>query len=125
MVLAVLALSSCGDSTGPSSRTLSVGRYRYEAYGGEYSGTLTLTYATADSVAGTWDVRDRQGRSMYQSAIGLGFYNVDAYVLYAKGAVATSLTYAHRIARNGDAITCSANIVLASTVPCVVAYLGR
>lgn len=122
-VLAVFALSACGDPIGPSSRTLSVGRYRYEAYGGEFSGTLTLTHATADSVSGTWDVRDKRG-AVYESAVLLGFYNVDAYVLYARGS-GTSLTYAHRIARDGDTITCTAKIVFGNALPCAVTYLGR
>jgi len=122
-LLAVLMLSACGDLTGPSSRTLSVGRYRYEAYNGDFTGTLTLTAASADSVSGTWDVRDKRG-SVYESEVKIGLYNIDAYVLYAWGA-GNSLTYAHRIARDGDRITCTAKIVFGPALPCTVTYLGR
>lgn len=122
-VLAVLALSACGDLAGPSSRTLSVGRYRYEAYNGEFTGFLTLTFASPDSVQGTWDVRDNRG-VVYQSEVKIGLYNIDAYLLYAWGA-RTSLTYAHRIARDGDRITCTAKIVFGNALPCTVTYLGR
>ena len=121
--LLVLAIG-CGDSTGPESRTLQTGRYAYEAFGGELRGTLTLTYATADSVAGTWDVRDARGVRAYQTPVLMGAFNLDAYVVYARGETATSVIYTHRIARAGDSYTCSGNIPFVRPVPCVVRYLG-
>lgn len=103
LCLLALFLVACGggdDSTGPST-ALKAGVYDYSAQipffksdgslgTSSYSGTLTLTYATADSIAGTFQVTG------YRSDTRLGFKNADAYVLYAFTTPSTG-TIAHRI----------------------------
>ena len=124
LTVCALALVACGDSTGPTSHALRVGRYSYSAYGGSIAGTLRITYATADSVAGAWDVRSPDGQAFYEPPVSLGFWNQDAYVLYAKGAQAAAVTYTHRVWRDGEATACTAKIAAGASFACVVAYLG-
>ncbi len=96
-----LLLAACGgDSTGPSA--LALGGYTVLLDGASYSrGTvriaLFINSVTADNVVGTWQL-PTSGRS---GPIGLGFWNVDAYVLYIDDA-----TYAVRLKPNN---TCEAN----------------
>lgn len=85
IALAVVACGGSSDSTGPTS--LKVGVYNYAGNAPflksdgsvgttSFSGTLTLTYATSDSIAGTFQV------ARMRSDTKLGFRNGDAYVLY-------------------------------------------
>lgn len=123
-IFAALLLGACSSSTeSTASRVPKLGRYAYSGYGGDISGTLTLTYASADSVAGRWAVNGSNG-PFYQPEVALGMWNLDAYVLYAKGAQATSVTYAHRIWRDGNAMQCTAKIVAGAAYACSLAYLG-
>lgn len=110
MVLAAGLMACGGDSTGPgSSRAPEPGRYNYESeismpagYSDfKFSGALVITRATQDSVFGTWDVPG------FRTAMDLGFWNDDAYVVYAKGT--TAHTFPHRIAW-GDKPTCEIRV---------------
>lgn len=79
-VLLTLGLLGCGrDSTGLDGGVPRLGNYSYEfdAGGLEASGTLILTFASEDSIAGRFEVTG------FESTFGLGFLNVDAYVVYA------------------------------------------
>lgn len=98
-VACAMTLSACSNSTAPSA--LTVGTYSYSSsipflksdgsLGSQsFSGTLTLTYVAADSIAGAFQV------SGFQSATTLGFKNKDAYLLYNKTAAGNSLI-GHRI----------------------------
>jgi len=75
-----LAALACGggDATGPTDAP-PLGRYSYsfDAGGITASGTMILTYATADSIAGHFDVPQYDGR------FALGFRNGTAYLVYA------------------------------------------
>jgi hypothetical protein len=64
---------------------------------------MGLTFADSDSVAGTWTVAG------YNPTIDLGFWNADAYVLYARttSTVVTPDLVAHRFATTTDGATCS------------------
>lgn len=119
-----LAAVGCGGSTEPSNRALQVGRYRYTASGtavrGSLAGTLTLTSATADSVAGSWSVAS--SLLTFQPAVQLGKWNEDAFVLYARGG--DGATYSHRIARAGGGYSCVGLVVLGASFSCAVEYLG-
>src|SRR5213075_2296684 len=72
-------LSACGDSASPAPVSPPLGRYAYQfsAQGLTASGTMVLTYASPDSIAGHFEV------PAYQPAMKLGFKNTDAYVVYA------------------------------------------
>jgi hypothetical protein len=100
LVLFASLLGCGGDSTAPPP-ALAVGVYDYTATvpffksdgslgTSSYSGTLTLTYAAADSIAGTFQA------SGLRTDTGLGFRNGDAYVLYGFSSTFTA-TLAHRI----------------------------
>jgi len=126
-VVAVLLAEACSSSTDEGSHVPSVGRYNYSfSYPGgpQYSGTLLLTYAAADSIAGTWQVPG------YRSDAALGFYNVDAYVLYAYPTTGNTITHRFKFAR-GDA-SCEAGYIYLTSGggigrlegPCAVSYLG-
>lgn len=85
-VTALVALLACSDSTGLEDRVPALGSYAYSmsipaAFGTptarHYTGSLVITFASEDSIAGSWAV---QG---YQAALDLGFWNSDAYVVTA------------------------------------------
>jgi hypothetical protein len=111
-------LTSVGNATVPR-----VGQYSYRATGvfgvsgAPIVGTLRLTFASRDSIAGTWSVPE------YQSPGLLGSYNIDAYVLWAKN-TSGSISVTHRIARSGNSITCLGKIALGSGFPCELTYVG-
>jgi hypothetical protein len=131
--LAVL-LTACGSSTEPDGRVPQLGRYAYEApvIG---TGTLTITHATRDSIAATWDVSNSTTSGMRGRA-GMGTWNVDAYVLYGTrvSRVATAAggrdsltfteTYAHRIWRQGQGMACTVKPIPGATTGCTLRYLG-
>lgn len=121
ILLATLALA-CGDPTGPEARTLRLGRYSYIGMDGAIQGTLTVTYASADSIAGTWSVNDATG-AFFRADAGLGTWNADAYVLYSYNARFTQ-TYSHRLSRNGDAVSCTAKLVPGAAFACSLVYQG-
>lgn len=77
----------CSGTTDPASK-LSIGTYSYSASvpffksdgslgTSTFAGTLTLTYVSADSIAGTFQANN------LKPATALGFKNQDAYLLYA------------------------------------------
>lgn len=69
------------------------------------AGTMILTHATEDSIAGSWSV------TFYDTDMSLGFWNVDAYVVYAS---MTGATITHRLARQtgSNNLNCEAGILL-------------
>jgi hypothetical protein len=110
--LAALALAACSDGgTDPAPTPPALGRWAYTAtvptqtVGGSraVTATLTLTYASADSIAGRWE------STLYASqAAQLGFRNTDAYVLTADGRPGTGLVFVtHRLTGGGQALGCS------------------
>lgn len=98
------ALAGCGGDSGPSAEVSALGVYNYlvrvrvrdAASATTFDGTLTITYAAEDSIAGTWAV---QG---YEPAASLGFLNGGSYVLRAQPNDAA--TVQHRIARDGSCL---------------------
>lgn len=117
--------SACGDSTGPQDRALLTGRYAYTAtgtaVGGVLSGTLTITYSSADSVAGTWSVQN--SLVTFEPAVQLGKWNEDAFLVWAKGTNRAS--YTHRLARSGNKVDCYGLVALGASFVCDVQYLGK
>lgn len=106
----LLALACGGGGTEPESRVPEVRAYTYSltttAYGDvrTYRGTLTITYASPDSIAA------RMNTAALRPDMALGFWNVDAYVLY--GYVAPGgTTIAHRIRRQRSGIYCEARVI--------------
>lgn len=99
-LLTGLLLAACGDSGGPADQGTRVGRYAYQfsAQGLTASGTMVLTYATADSIAGHFEV------SAYTPEFSLGFKNQDAYVVYAHP-TAGGLAQ-HRMRPEGSELVC-------------------
>jgi hypothetical protein len=85
IALAALCLVvGCGSTEPARSHVIPPGVYGHELIRflpsgaqAKYTGTLTVTYASDDSIAGRWNVGG------YQSAVSLGFWNVDAYVVSA------------------------------------------
>jgi len=135
-VLAVPVLYACGDSTAPESRAPRVGRYSYES---EWTGTgtLTVTRASEDTVAATFDVVIPARNFVMRGPARLGFWNVDAYVLYGQAEITVRLSsgvqtfaeqYAHRIAwRSDGTAACTVSEVLNANRgqrPCTLRYLG-
>lgn len=121
ILLATLALA-CGDSTGPEARTLRIGRYSYIGMDGAIQGTLTVTYASADSIAGAWAVNDATG-AFFRADARLGTWNADAFVLYAYNARFTQ-TYSHRIWRTDAGTRCDAKLVPGAAFNCSLVYQG-
>jgi hypothetical protein len=106
------ALLACSGSTSAPEPVLQTGAYSYSAAvpfvrsdgsigTSNYAGTLTVMYAAADSIAGTFAVPG------YRPETKLGFRNGDAYVLYAY--TTGGVTLAHRIA---------------PSLACTVKYIG-
>ncbi len=118
-LFACVLLAACSGSTEPEPAALQVGTYTYQS--GLGAGTLTLTYATPDSVAGRFDVGNLRG------PFSLGRWNVDAYPLFADEVVTiagTSIrtTYNHRI----SATVCQFKAVPSSEPwrACTLTYVG-
>jgi hypothetical protein len=102
MILMLFLLPSCsgGDNLGPGNGVPRLGRYAYtfSAQGLQASGVMRLTYATADSIAGQFEVTG------YRPTFDLGFRNQDSYVVYAHpsgGGIAQ-----HRLRPTGSELTC-------------------
>lgn len=120
----VLGALGCGDSTGPESRALPVGRYTYTSALG--TGTVTITRATADSLVGQFDVPTSTGA--LSGPWRLGAWNIDAYALFVDEIVPgvtprfVRAQYTHRVTRDD----CQYKLVPSSDVlrPCRLAYLG-
>lgn len=119
-----LTVLGCGDSTGPESRALAVGRYAYTSALG--TGTVTITRAAEDSLMGQFDVPTTTGA--LSGPWRLGTWNVDAYALIVDEIV-PSVTprfvraqYTHRVTRDD----CQYKLVPSSDVlrPCRLTYLG-
>jgi hypothetical protein len=110
--LTTLLLACSGDSVGPSSHVPALGRYAYSLNhtgpeANPITGTLVITYASADSIGARWEV------SQYEAAPYLGNWNSGAYILYAMPAgnpQSGTAAASHRINRAGAAteLTCTA-----------------
>ena len=113
LLLGLLLLTACGSTTAPSSRAPKLGTYTFAStLVGD--GTLRLTYATPDSVAGTWNVAYNSGTMTGPTT--LGFWNSDAYLVYGRmqwviGGIPTSTQYAVRFAVSGAGMSCTAQVV--------------
>jgi hypothetical protein len=102
-LILLILIAACGGGTTEPAPTLQARSYAYSSTveGTTRTGALVVTYATADSIAGSWAV------SSFQQRAGLGFRNGDAYVLYAYSAI-NAKVYAHRIRPDG---TCTIQLV--------------
>lgn len=128
----LLALAACSGGTDTATpEPPALGRWAYSAtvptqtVGGSRSvtATLTLTYATADSVAGRWE------STLYESQPAeLGFRNADAYVLTADGRIGSGIVFVtHRLTGGGRALGCAGTHHRADgNVPfaCTLTYIG-
>ena len=78
-LLAVALIACGGGPTKPEDRPLVVGRYGYTfRFGLEvYDGHLVLTSVTESAIDGRWEVDG------FQPKIGIGSWNVDAYLAWA------------------------------------------
>lgn len=137
-LVAVMLTVACGDSTGPSTRVPSLGRYAYES---EWTGTgtMTITFASADSVAATFDVGIPSRSLVMRGPAKLGFWNQDAYVLYGDveitvrtGSTTNPVTvfreqYVHRIRWDAVGAICTVQEVFNANRglrPCTLRFLG-
>lgn len=116
---ALLGLAACG-STGPNDSTVpQLGRYTFATtiQGAAYTGTLTITAASADELTYTMAMVNGQtetSTATYSSANG--------YVLSAH---ANGWNMVPHLVRSGSAYSCYGNAVFPSTVmTCSWAYLG-
>ena len=104
LLVAFVPLVACGGDGGPSPDVPALGVYNYlirvnvrDATGPTtFDGTLTITYAAADSIAGTWAV---QG---YAPAATRGSLVAGSYVLWAQPDDAA--TVQHRIGTDGSCL---------------------
>lgn len=111
LTVLLLLAAGCG-SNDPSNDTPAVGPYRYtadvrvrdELTSSHFEGTLTITFASQDSIAGRWAVEglNQPGE--------LGGFNLDAYVLDATASNDAALI-AHRIGRGGATLPCEVRYV--------------
>lgn len=130
ILLAAILLAACSSSTEVESHTPRLGQYTYTSTIAG-SGTLTITYASADSIAGTWDTH-RVGSEVRLTGAGeLGFWNQDAYVLYGLSRVTINnveytTRYAHRITPTGSGVTCTVQILLEPQTKqaCTLVHVG-
>lgn len=113
----LVVLGACGGgATEPSSRTLPLGRYAITAptIG---AGTLDITAASSDSIAGVWSVQQTApGTGVMTGPAQGGFYNLDAYVLYGTmrwtiAGVPFATTYVFRLSRSGNGFACTSQEV--------------
>lgn len=125
LLLLTLVICACGESTAPTSRVPKLGTYTYSStlVG---TGTLRLTYATADSVAGTWNVISTNGVGSMSGVAQQGYWDTDAYQVYGLMRFPEGATtpYTVRMAVNGDAIRCTVQRVgdATSLSPCTLAW---
>lgn len=125
-----LALAACSDGTDPAD-VPALGRYAYTAtvptqtIGGSMAvtATLTLTYATPDSIAGQWT------STYYENwPAKLGVRNADAWVLTADGRAGSGIVLVtHRLTGSGPALGCEGRHLTGTTsVPfaCTLTYVG-
>jgi hypothetical protein len=85
---------------------------------------MTVTFASIDSVAATFDVKNANGAVIFGGPAQLGFWNADAYLLYVR--YSERRVYAHRITRAGDGMTCAASVVGLGGITnhCTLTYIG-
>ena len=107
-IAALAMLGACNSDDGVASRVPALGVYSYHAElrgpdGGPLAldGTLTLTYATRDSIAGTWAVPGLEPAPRY------GGWNYVAYLLMADGRPQSGVgALTHRLTRSAAGLTC-------------------
>ena len=99
-LLAVTLLAACSGGTDVSVDQPRLGRYSYqfEATGLNASGTMVLTYAAPDSIAGRFEVPG------YTPVFDLGNRNGSAYIVYAHR-VGGGLAQ-HRFRLDGQDLVC-------------------
>jgi hypothetical protein len=122
MLAGAAFLIGCGgDSTAPLERgQMPTGRYSYTVPSkAQFTGTLTLTYATPNSIAGTWAVPGYQPRSQR------GGWHSDTYILYAMKVGSTDNSYTHNVHRTGDSYSCKVTGSEFVSTPCTLVYLGK
>ena len=121
VLLALLLGCSGGDGTEPSP-VPRVGRYNYDfsARGLAASGVMVVSFASADSIAGHFEVAG------YEARMALGFWNMTAFVVYGfpdQGGIVQ-----HRLAPDAAGFFCSAKYHLSvsdiRTGSCDVTYVG-
>jgi len=122
LLLLSLAILACGGgSSQPNSDDL-LGDYTFElalpdlADGiptpASYRGRMRVTYATPDSIAGTWEnvmvrqYRDTSTQLGYDRPFLLGFRNGSAYLVYARRLTGGGGTNRHRFAPTREGLTC-------------------
>lgn len=136
-VIICAVLAACGNGpTEPERVVPRVGRYSYES---EWTGTgvLTITRVVPDTVSAEFDTAIPARSFVMRGPARLGFWNVDAYVLYGQaeitvrtgGSVQTFVEqYAHRITWRPDGTAaCTVQEVLNANRglrPCTLRYLG-
>lgn len=110
------ALAACGGSgTDPETRQVPpLGTYAFTMNFDDptvvgpirldYHGSLVLTYADADSVAGYYQV------PAMDSSTSLGFYNVDGYLLYGR-IHSGSRIFAAKFNRRSNGLSCKGLII--------------
>lgn len=98
LLLAMGALAACGG--GDDDDMPALGRYSYavtfsQGFLADQTGALVLTYVSADSIAGRWEVPG------LLRAAELGWRNGDAWVLAARLDPQTAYAINHRLAADG------------------------
>jgi hypothetical protein len=101
VLAAVLTLTAACGSSGPSDTPPPLGRYHVvvDIPGEGVEGAMVLTYASADSIAGHWELPD------YDAEMKLGFFNVDAWVIAAQLTRFAGLITL-RVERSDDGLRC-------------------
>ncbi len=131
----VAACGSSSDGTGPDggNHAPKTGLYAYrmsfcDPYSGgclplTYDGQMTITFATEDSIAGSFNV------PAMGPALDLGFWNVDAYVVYSR-INSGSRIGTHRLTKSSAGLNCDGHVLDPSdfsTIPfteCTITYTG-
>lgn len=113
--MAAILLAACGGGTEPESRVPALGVYDYQsAVTLPATGTITVTFASPDSLAATFDLIGSGGTVTGPGTFGL--FNQDAYVLYnfqriTIGGIPVSTQYVFRIGRSGSGMTCQVQLL--------------
>lgn len=125
-ILVVCALLGCSDDpASPQDRAVRLGVYSYQSQLG--TGTLRVTTATADTIAGVWTVPGFDA-----TAYGHWIDGGDSFALthttttLINGTPVKSASYAHYVTRSAAGMNCnySAFNTSATFLPCTLSYVG-